>query len=80
MEDDKIDSKINKTARRANHFGLTEIVSSEKSNAIENISLYPKQEPGYMNCHPVPLRGASAIVTNEGRVAVDAGSADKRTA
>jgi hypothetical protein len=22
--------------------------------------------------HPVPLRGASAIVTNEGRVAVDA--------
>ena len=30
--------------------------------------------------HPVPLRGASAIVTNEGRVAVDAGRADKRTA
>src|SRR5881392_1634511 len=26
--------------------------------------------------HPVPLRGASAIVTNEGRVAVDAGSAE----
>jgi hypothetical protein len=26
----------------------------------------------YIPRHPVPLRGASAIVTNEGRVAVDA--------
>src|SRR6185436_1691290 len=30
----------------------------------------------YTNIHPVPLRGASAIVTNEGRVAVDADCAD----
>ena len=27
---------------------------------------------GHIYCHPVPLRGASAIVTNVGRVAVDA--------
>ena len=29
----------------------------------------------YIRCHPVPLRRALAVVTNEGRVAVDAGSA-----
>jgi len=33
-------------------------------------SLTPNQ--GHINDHPVPLRGALAIVTNEGRVAVDA--------
>jgi hypothetical protein len=43
---------------------------------MKNISLYQKCKSDYTRCHPVPLRGASAIVTNEGRVAVDAGSAD----
>ena len=56
-------------ARRANHFRFTEIVSSPK---IKNISLYPKGKSVAHLGHPVPLRGALAIVTNEGRVAVDA--------
>ena len=38
---------------------------------MKNISLYQKREQGYIHIHPVPLRGASAIVTNEGRVAMD---------
>jgi len=42
------------------------------SPKIKNISLFQKCELGYINAHPVPLRGASAVVTNEGRVAVDA--------
>jgi hypothetical protein len=42
------------------------------SPKIKNISLYPKGKSGHMFAHPVPLRGALAIVTNEGRVAVDA--------
>jgi hypothetical protein len=44
---------------------------AQKSIRIENISLFPKGKSGAHLCHPVPLRGASAIVTNEGRVAVD---------
>ena len=58
-----------KTTRRANHFRFAEIVSSPK---IKNISLFQKSEQWYIYRHPVPLRGASAVVTNEGRVAVDA--------
>ena len=60
-------------ARRANHFRFTEVVSSPK---IKNISLYPKREQVHIYRHPVPTRGALAIVTNVGRGAVDAGSAD----
>jgi hypothetical protein len=50
------------------HFGFTEIMSSPK---IKNISLFPKWKSGLYPLHPVPIRGASAVVTNEGRVAVD---------
>ena len=56
-------------ARRANHFGFAELMSSLK---IKNISLFPNPKSALHPMHPVPLRGASAIVTNEGRVAVDA--------
>ena len=44
------------------------MVSSPK---IKNISLFPKGKSGHFYCHPVLLRGALAIVTNVGRVAVD---------
>jgi hypothetical protein len=43
-------------------------VSSPK---IKNISLLQKCEQGHIYRHPVPTRGASAIVTNVGRGAVD---------
>src|SRR5258705_13304995 len=49
-----------KTTRRANHFRFTEFVSSPK---IKNISLYPKEKSGHIFGHPVPVRGALAIVT-----------------
>ena len=49
--------------------GLQNTVSSPK---IKNISLFQKCETGHIYRHPVPTRGASAVVTNEGRVAVDA--------
>jgi len=42
------------------------------SPEIKNISLFPKCEQGHIYRHPVPTRGASAIVTNVGRGAVDA--------
>src|SRR6266702_814453 len=42
------------------------------SPEIKNISLFPKANPWHIYCHPVLLRGALAIVTNVGRVAVDA--------
>jgi hypothetical protein len=42
------------------------------SPKIKNISLLPKRERWHIYRHPVPTRGASAVVTNEGRVAVDA--------
>src|SRR5882724_8380027 len=45
------------------------------SPKIKNISLLQKCEQWYIYRHPVPLRGASAVVTNEGRVAVDAEAA-----
>jgi hypothetical protein len=58
-----------KSTRRANHFGLSEIVSSP---GIKNISVFSAAKSLHINSHPVPRRGASAIVTNVGRVAVDA--------
>src|SRR6266568_2505383 len=42
------------------------------SPEIKNISLFPKANPWHIYCHSVLLRGALAIVTNVGRVAVDA--------
>src|SRR4051794_34672562 len=41
----------------------------------QNISLLQKSNRVYIRRHPVPPRRASAVVTDEGRVAVDAGSA-----
>jgi hypothetical protein len=45
------------------------------SPGIKNISLFQKCKWSYIHRHPVPTRGASAVVTNEGRVAVDAEAA-----
>ena len=59
--------------RRANHFGLAEIVSSLK---IKNISLFQKHEQWHMIAIPSRQEGRIMIVTNVGRGAVDAGSAD----
>ncbi len=42
------------------------------SPLCKNISVFPKRKSLYMICHPVPVRGASAIVTDVGRDAVDA--------
>jgi hypothetical protein len=47
-------------------------LSSEKSARAENISVYQKTKSVLYQTHPVPLRRALAVVTNEGRVAVDA--------
>jgi hypothetical protein len=57
------------TARRANHFRFTEIVSSPE---IKNISLYQKRDSGYISCIPSRPEGRIMIVTNVGRGAVDA--------
>jgi hypothetical protein len=48
-------SIINKTARRANHFRFSEIVSSPK---IKNISVFTNPDSLLHLIHPVPLRGA----------------------
>jgi hypothetical protein len=47
-------------------------LSSKKFREIKNISLFQKGERWHIYRHPVPTRGASAIVTNVGRGAVDA--------
>jgi hypothetical protein len=39
---------------------------------LKNISVFPKSKSCYMICHPVPERGALAIVMNVGAGAVDA--------
>jgi hypothetical protein len=54
------------------YFRFSEIVSSEKSTRIGNISLLQKQNQEYIFGHPVLLRRASAVVTDVGRVAMDA--------
>jgi hypothetical protein len=41
----------------------------------KNISVFQKCKSGYMICHPVPLRGALAIVTNVGTGCGGRGSA-----
>jgi len=58
-----------KITRRASHFRFSEIVSSPE---IKNISVFIDPKSGAHLGHPVLLRGALAIVTNVGRVAVDA--------
>ena len=45
-------------------FRFSEIMSSPK---IKNISLFQKRKSVHIYAHPVPLRGALAIVANVGR-------------
>ena len=59
--------------RRANQFRFAESMSSPE---IKNISLFQKPNQGYIFGHPVLLRRASAVVTDVGRVAVDADVAE----
>jgi hypothetical protein len=47
-------------ARRANHFGFTEMVSSP---GIKNISVYPKPKSGVGSARLTRTQGASAVVT-----------------
>ena len=56
----------------ATHFRFAEIVSSEKSAWIENISLYQNSDLGYIVGIPSRPEGRIMIVTNVGRGAVDA--------
>ncbi|MBR1192229.1 hypothetical protein [Bradyrhizobium sp. AUGA SZCCT0160] len=56
--------------RRANHFRFAEVVSSPD---IKNISVYQNENQVHIFGHPVLVRRASAVVTDVGRVAVDAG-------
>jgi hypothetical protein len=62
-----------KITRRANHFGLSEIMSSLE---IKNISLYPNGKSVVHSAHPVLVRRASAVVTDVGRGAMDADVAE----
>jgi hypothetical protein len=50
------------------------------SPEIKNISLLQKAEAGYILAHPVLVRRASAVVTDVGRVAVDAAVAKTNVA
>jgi hypothetical protein len=45
------------------------------SPSRKNISVFQKRKTGYMICHPVPERGALAIVTNVGAGSGGRGSA-----
>ena len=48
------------------------VISHNKTSDLQKFCLTPPPNHPYTSRHPVPLRGALAIVTNEGRVAVDA--------
>ena len=50
------------------------------SPGIENISLFQKYNQSYIHYHPVPLRGALAIVTTRDGDAVDAEVAETTVA
>ncbi|MBR1143677.1 hypothetical protein [Bradyrhizobium sp. AUGA SZCCT0431] len=58
-----------KSARRANQFRFSEIVSSPET---KNISVYQKGKSGAYVWPSRPTQRASAVVTDVGRVAVDA--------
>jgi len=49
-----------KSTRRANHFGLSEIVSSP---GIKNISVFPNPKSGVWSARLTRTQGASAVVT-----------------
>jgi hypothetical protein len=65
----KIVFKINRSARRANHFRLPKFPLS--SPLSKNISVFPKSNHLYSSC-VLPDRGALRNVINAGRDAVDA--------
>jgi hypothetical protein len=71
--DDVTTMAANVTTRRANHlrdFSTPLSIPSEK-----NISVFPKPNHRYIRSHPVPPKGRIAVVTDAGRVAVDADGA-----
>jgi hypothetical protein len=59
-------------ARRANHFGFSEMMSSP---GIKNISLWPQAKSVVQSCPSTATRGAIAIVTTVRWDAVDAKAA-----
>jgi hypothetical protein len=62
--------------RRANRqFRFTEVMSSEKSTEIKNISVLQNQNHRYITPIPSRQEGRIMIVTIVGRVAVDAKAA-----
>src|SRR6266702_8685451 len=71
---EKKSNAINKTARRANHLGFSEIMSSQR---IKNISVFTNPKSAIYPLYPVPFRGAYHDRHETwGGNAVDAGSAD----
>ena len=57
---------------------LADFQNPLSSPLCKNISVFPKRKSGYMICHPVPQRGALAIVTDAGRDAMDAAASGTR--
>jgi hypothetical protein len=53
-----------KTTRRGSQFRYSEVASSPR---MKNIRLYRNRNRAHIFAHPVPLRGALAIVANVGR-------------
>ena len=71
-DEGKNPSTINKSCPSRKSLRFSGSASSKKFAEIENISVYQNIKPVLYHSHPVPLKGASAIVTNEGRGAMDA--------
>jgi hypothetical protein len=73
-EGDKISPMAtNVTTRRANR--LRDFSTPLSTLSEKNISVFPKQNHRYIRSHPVPPKGRIAVVTDAGRVAVDADGA-----
>ena len=69
---DKFARRIKLFCPSGKYFRFSELLSSLE---IKNISLFRRANQAYIYRHPVPTRGALAIVTNAGRGAVDAEAA-----
>jgi hypothetical protein len=61
------------TTRRANH--LRDLSTPLSIPSEKNISVFPNANHRYIRSHPVPPKGRIAVVTDAGRVAVDADGA-----
>jgi hypothetical protein len=59
--------------RQIDPSGITSDFQKSCQAPESKIFLFPQHQITSINSHPVPRRGALAIVTNVGRVAVDAG-------